>query len=359
MKILHTADIHLRKLDDERWRALERLVELGRSEEIDVLAISGDLFNSGVDAEQLRPAMRRLFSDTGFEAVLIPGNHDKECYRPGLHFGDNVHIISDPREPFEHKDLCIWGLPFQQMTGEKVLDMLRIIGGDLRAEKTNILLYHGELLDASFSRQDMGEGEGEDRYMPVKLSYFDELKIDYVLAGHFHTTFRSWPLKKGGYFVYPGSPVSITKRETGRRKVNLFNTGEPPRERLIDTPHFEEKTVELDPLSDKDPAEEVREALSGADEQAKILLSVTGYIDSKKTGITEKELVQRIKELGRGRVVDLEKGDFARFKDISDILEDELFQSFIDRLDKKEYDDKKKKRLRETVIRAMTIAKFG
>ncbi len=122
---------------------------------------------------------------------------------------------------------------------------------------------------------------------------------------------------------------------------------------------FEEKTVELDPLSDKDPAEEVREALSGADEQAKILLSVTGYIDSKKTGITEKELVQRIKELGRGRVVDLEKGDFARFKDISDILEDELFQSFIDRLDKKEYDDKKKKRLRETVIRAMTIAKFG
>jgi exonuclease SbcD len=76
----------------------------------------------------------------------------------------------------------------------------------LTADKKNILLCHGELLDAFFSRTCFG-AEGEGRYMPFKLSYFDDLNIDYVLAGHFHSRFDVWQLKNGGYFVYPGSPI--------------------------------------------------------------------------------------------------------------------------------------------------------
>lgn len=58
MKILHTADIHLRERHDERWKALQKIIEIGKREKIDVLAISGDLFDKGIDAEKLRPHIR-------------------------------------------------------------------------------------------------------------------------------------------------------------------------------------------------------------------------------------------------------------------------------------------------------------
>jgi len=35
MKILHTADIHLREYKDDRWKMLQKLIEIGKKEEID------------------------------------------------------------------------------------------------------------------------------------------------------------------------------------------------------------------------------------------------------------------------------------------------------------------------------------
>jgi len=55
MKILHTADIHLKEYNDERWEALQELINIGRKEKIDVLVISGDLFDRNTNAESLRP----------------------------------------------------------------------------------------------------------------------------------------------------------------------------------------------------------------------------------------------------------------------------------------------------------------
>ncbi|MDP9751427.1 metallophosphoesterase [Thermoanaerobacter pentosaceus] len=43
MRILHTADLHLKKYGDERWKTLEELIEVGRKEKINLLVISSDL----------------------------------------------------------------------------------------------------------------------------------------------------------------------------------------------------------------------------------------------------------------------------------------------------------------------------
>ena len=78
MKILHTADIHLRGDKDERWEALQKLIENGKENKVSIFAICGDLFDKDVDAESLRPKIRELFSNTGFKVLIIPGNHDKD-----------------------------------------------------------------------------------------------------------------------------------------------------------------------------------------------------------------------------------------------------------------------------------------
>ena len=87
MKILHTADIHLREYKDERWEALQKLIEVGRQNEVEIFTICGDLFDRGVDAENLRPQIREVFSKTGFKVLIIPGNHDSDSYKSGMYFG--------------------------------------------------------------------------------------------------------------------------------------------------------------------------------------------------------------------------------------------------------------------------------
>jgi len=250
LRILHTADFHLKEYGDDRWKSLERLIEVGKKEKADLFIISGDLFDKGIDAENLRSRIREVFSDTGFRIALIPGNHDKDSYRSDMWFGEDVVIIDDLRTPFECQGVKIWGMPFEPIDGEEILHRLRLLRGSLTNGTRNILLYHGELLDAFFSRRDFGD-EGDERYMPVKLSYFTGLGLDYVLAGHFHSRINSWKLQDGGYFVYPGSPISITKREIGRRHVNIFEVGRPPHEYPLDTPHYEEVVIELVPSEPK------------------------------------------------------------------------------------------------------------
>jgi len=350
MKILHTADIHLRAYDDDRWKTLQKLIEIGKQEKVEIFVISGDLFDKGIDAEILRPKIREVFSNAGFKIVLIPGNHDSESYKSGMYFGENVFILRNLNEPFkEYEDIRIWGLPFEPIEGEKILSKLHLLASNLPTDKKNILIYHGELLDAFFSRRDFGDEE-EGRYMPVRLSYFKDLNIDYVLAGHFHSKFDMWKLENGGYFVYPGSPISITEREIGQRKVNIFEVGSPPKEHLLNTPHFEDVNIQLDPFVDAQPIEVVKERIGRVHPEASIILTVRGYINSERSGVSEEELARQIGKIAKGRRT---KEQSFECSDIHVILEDDLFKNFMSKLEQRNYDEETKKQLRDLAIRAM------
>ncbi|HUU86844.1 MAG TPA: metallophosphoesterase [Candidatus Glassbacteria bacterium] len=348
MRILHTADIHLREYNDDRWETLQKLIEIGKKEKVEIFVVSGDLFNKGIDAETLRPKIRQIFSNNGFKIILLPGNHDSESYKSGMYLGEDTIILTNLAEPFYYKDVMVWGFPFESIDGGEILNKLHSLANNLVKDKKNILLYHGELLDAFFSRRDFGE-EGEERYIPVKLSYFKDLNVDYVLAGHFHSKFNLWKLENGGYFVYPGSPISITKREIGQRKVNIFEVGKGPNEYLLDTPHFEEVVIEFDPFIEKNPAEIVKEHLKKVHSKASIILTIRGYINSEKIKISESELVKQIKEITKGESVE----EHLEFRDIHTIFEDDLFKSFIKKVEQSDYDEEKKKQMRNIAIRAM------
>ncbi len=353
MKILHTADLHLRQYEDERWEVLQGLIALaGRF--VEVFVISGDLFDGRAASEHLRPRIRELFSNSGFKVVVIPGNHDRLSFEGGMYFGSDVVVLTELGKPFEYGQVRLWGLPFEPIEGGRLIRRLHSLRHRLTPDKKNILLYHGELLDTFFQREDFGE-EGEGRYMPVRLSYFKDLNIDYVLAGHFHSRFDVRRLENGGYFVYPGSPVSISRRELGQRKVNVFSLGEPPEGHSLDTPHFEEKSIEFDPLMDEDPLDVVRSCIEKTHHKAKLILRIGGFIDSKEIALSESELAEKIKELVEGRCAgeDLHM----EFKDIQGIVEDDLFRRFLDKLKEGRFEQAVKPRMREIAIRAMAGAR--
>ncbi|SPT53347.1 Nuclease sbcCD subunit D [Actinomyces bovis] len=84
MRILHTSDWHLgrtfhgRVLDDAHAAFTEHLLELVRSEQVDAVLLSGDVYDRAVPPAQsvqlLDETLRRLTEHT--RVILTPGNHD-------------------------------------------------------------------------------------------------------------------------------------------------------------------------------------------------------------------------------------------------------------------------------------------
>jgi len=355
MNLVHTGDLHLDSDAGPRWEALEAILSLAKGDEADLLMVSGDLFDSDVDAEALRVPLRSLFDGANFETLIIPGNHDADAFRAGLHFGERVQILNDSdwsSNFVDREDVRIIGIPFQDISADKFHRRLRSLREAVDPDRTNILLYHGELLDVSFDREAFGEESG--RYMPSRLAYFAELGVDYVLAGHFHSTFQVREFGEGSFFVYPGSPVSITRRETGRRHAALIEPGEVPKPILLDTHHFEQIKVTLDAFADEDPLERIRSALEGIHPQATVLLTVDGTIHG-----SEQELVEAIHEATSALQVEVRS---LGFRDLSRIVEHPVYTLIdsrlkeLERLGEQPLDPEKADATRQMVILAMTEA---
>ena len=355
MRILHTSDLHLREENPERWDALCEILELGKKESIDAMVISGDLFDADIDALKMKGALRELFSNTDFDIIVIPGNHDAKSFDDRAFFGSRVKVLRSAEDKYETDDTVITGIPFVKIKEHEIYSILRNISDSLTEDKCSILVYHGELLDAYYSAHDFGE-EGENRYMPVRLDYFSDLKFDYVLAGHFHTNFNILEFQKAdrtgkpGFFVFPGSPVSITKRESGKRKVNLFNTGESPREVFLNSFHYDAVNIKLDPFAETDPVSLIKRRLDEADAKAKILLTIEGYVNSVKHGIDETKLNEELELLKIER--DIEELQF-KAVDLSRMLEDDIFRAFDARLKTADLSSHEKIAMREYFLKAM------
>lgn len=351
MKILHTSDIHLKKCDDERWQALLRLIEIAQKERVEVFVISGDLFDENYDGENLRPRIREIFP-RDFTTIILPGNHDANSYKAGFYFGENVKIVESADTcVYEDQGTRIWGIPYENLNEGEVYLKLQSIGKNLTADKKNIILFHGHLID-KFPNNAYEDKEG---YMPVRISCFDGLNVDYVLAGHFHRKYFLMELKNGGCFVYCGSPVSVTKNETGRRSVNIFETeGSLPWHGYpLDTFYYEKLDIVLKPA--ENPVETVRERLKDVPGNVKLLVSVQGYIDSSLFGITEQGLAGQINEMVLGRT---DENAQLGFRDISVLLENQYFKRFEAKLKQKEgYSEEEKEKIRGIVIEAMTMRK--
>ncbi|MDW7740357.1 MAG: metallophosphoesterase [Bacillota bacterium] len=353
MKILHTADIHLTEHAAERWEALDYIVEAACAENVDVLAISGDLFDHNVEAEKLRNKLRSYLSRGDFETIILPGNHDFNAYSSGFYFGDKVRVIRNPFEPVSLGELVIWGLPFKAISGDRLVRDLHHLGEKMDPDHFNILLYHGELLDAFFSRNDLGD-EGNNRYMPVKLAYFNKLPVKYVLAGHFHSRYAGWNLPGGGLFIYPGSPVAVTRRESGRRVVNLIDGNKAPVELGLDSMHFQELLLELDPFSQKNPLESLADEIADVHQAARVILKISGFFNSAEIGLTESDLSVEIREKLSGLNVDEIVEDYI---DISRILEDDLYLRFKERMEKSDNPAEIKEQALRMVIDAFRVVK--
>ena len=131
MRLLHTSDWHLgRSLHRTDLRAaqaafLDHLVDTVRSEQVDAVLVSGDVYDRAVppvDAVQLcESALVRLRGD-GARVVVISGNHDSARrlgFGSALVDASGVHLrtrVADCAVPVmladDHGEVAVYGIPY-------------------------------------------------------------------------------------------------------------------------------------------------------------------------------------------------------------------------------------------------------
>ncbi len=355
-KILHTADLHLQQVDDERWQALLTILKTAQEQQVDAVTIAGDLFNQDVRSHQLRDKLRTVFSQQNYKIIILPGNHDARSFESGLFFGDNVTIITDQKILVKLNQTTISGLPFEPVSASKLGVKLDKLNQKLDPNQTNLVLFHGELTDLFFSSSDFGD-EGQQRYMPLKLSLLTKTRIDYLLAGHFHSRshIKRLPnqrLEQGGYFVYPGSPVAITTKETGPRSVTIIKTGQAPEPKQLETAYYQSINIQLTPDSAKQKITALENQLQQLPTQATGLITVTGFFNQNQVQTTEAELKQKLDQLAKQYHSQLTADGF-QAKDITRIVNSGLYQAVMQQIAKTEFDESYQQQLSRNFIQAL------
>ncbi len=348
MRIVHTADLHLRSDRDERWKALTAVIDAAISAGGDVLAIAGDLFDRDCDAPALKAPLRRTFERFGGTVVVVPGNHDAGGIRPGDFFGSNVRVLAGHDLFADVGGVRFVGVPYEDAGIDGTLARLRAAARQ-RIDGTSVLLYHGELLDLSPGGGAFGD-EDDREYMPARLADLGELGFDYVLAGHFHKNHDVRACGRG-FFVYSGSPTAITRRETGRRHVTVVETGEPPSALPLDTHHYEPVDIRFTPTATEHPFTRVERELSALPAGASALVDIHGFVDLAAHGMTEVEFQAGLKQACARFPCDSVTTDAC--SDVGAILAGDLFRRFETKLGDTVLGDEERAQVREMMIRAL------
>jgi DNA repair exonuclease SbcCD nuclease subunit len=317
-RLLHTADVHLTPEAEERREALEAVLTEADEFNADLVTIGGDLFESEVAAEQLRDTLREVFTDRSYPVLVIPGNHDADAFRNNLYFGESfIPATETPFEYFEVGDVRVTALPYTPAATDELLVALR----DREAfDGPECLLLHCSL------EAPLHGGVGDEtthRYFPVTKEELAGLDFEYYLAGHYHTQHRQ-DFSNGGTFVYPGTPSSVTRKETGRRTVVRIDTEANPAVQLtpLDSFHFDSLSLRITPGQEADALAEIQSQVDvwqGRQVNAEIV--VDGFTEMDEAAFSD--------------ALAAHSGDVQvtnRTRTVEHILSHPLFEAFSDRL---------------------------
>lgn len=340
MLILHTSDLHLSESRKETFAALKNILEKCKEHKVDLLTIGGDLFDSERDAEVLRPRLRRMFEANPFKILAIPGNHDREAYSANSDFGPDLKIATtEPFEIYTYEDVSVVAVPYQDQPSDQLLHKLEKAADNASAR---ILLIHCTL-DIGFTSQDFGE-EAAKIYFPITAETLSRLKYDYVLAGHFHTQTCKKLLNGKRYFIYPGSPISLSRKEKGKRQAILIDTTKRDVIGIsLDSFYCDYVQLYVRPGKEKETLKELKEwiALRSSD-NCKLEVEVSGFLR-----ISEPEFRKDLENIAENAEIT------HAYRSVDRVLTHPLYKRFSDKLQADEEIDEKEK-VDDFVIDAMS-----
>jgi exonuclease SbcD len=254
MRFVHTSDWHAgrtwkgRDRSDELGAVLEHLADYLARERIELLLVSGDVFDSGAPvahAEKLVFGFFKRVGQAGTKSVVIAGNHDSpariEAWGTLAELVD-VHAVGVPRPiarggviAFETRDrerVNVAVVPFaptrtlvtaleladddtqaRQRYGTEMGRIIDHLATSFRADAVNLLVAHTHLEGASFSGSERRVHLGDEWAATPQVL---PSTAHYVALGHIHKPQRI-PAATART-EYAGSPLQLDFGEIGEEK---------------------------------------------------------------------------------------------------------------------------------------------
>lgn len=281
MKILHTADLHLgKKLNkafrlDEQCAVVKEICELCDAEDIDVVLIAGDIFDTSVptsDAERVFYRSILTLAEHGRAVIALAGNHDDErrmcAAKPladlqGIVLAGELDFsalgaetLSDPTPPPSLYALAD-AADYLQKQRIKIVGRYGGITAVKGDERVNIALvpYPAESRLSRWEKQDYNVSYADRVKATIEkaCAFFDDnynilcthlfltktdasdslgglvalpvdvlpKTADYVALGHVHKHLR---VSKSPLAEYSGSPLQYAYDESRTKSVNIVDT---------------------------------------------------------------------------------------------------------------------------------------
>lgn len=263
MRILHAADLHLDSafaglaeekaalLRQESRDILRRMVDWANDHAVDVMLLSGDLFDSDRMYSQTARTLAQALARFRGRIFVSPGNHD--FYAPGsgydaVDWPENVHIFTSRRPQtvlLRSLNASVTGAAFTAAEEWEPFDGASFSGGDA---PIRLGVLHGEVT------------RGESKYRAIPPAEIEKMNLTYLALGHVH---RCAGVQRAGNtaYAYPGCLPGRGFDETGDKGF-LYGEITPEKVELEFIPFAPRRyqSVTAD-ITDRDPADAVRQAL--------------------------------------------------------------------------------------------------
>jgi DNA repair protein SbcD/Mre11 len=242
MRLLHTSDWHLGRsfhgvgLLGAQAAHLDHLVEVVRSERVDAVLVSGDVYDRAMPAPDtvalLSQTLERLV-DAGAQVVVSSGNHDSATrlgFASGLLERSGVHLrtsVADVGRPVVLGDVAVHPLPYlepalvadalgaTERTHAAVMRaaMQRVRDDAATRGGRTVVMAHAFVSGGVTSDSERDISVGGVSAVPVEV--FEG--VDYTALGHLH---GRQVVAEG--VRYSGSPVAMSFSEWRHRKGGLL-----------------------------------------------------------------------------------------------------------------------------------------
>jgi len=244
MRLLHTSDWHIGRslhgadLLADQERVLTGLADLIRAEGVDVVLVSGDVYDRAIPpaaAITVLDCVLTTLRATGAQVVITPGNHDSSIrlgYAAGLLAANGVHLrtnVARLAEPViiedAHGPVGIYGIPYlepdlvKQALGVPQArghaDVLLAAMDQIRADQHRRGLIRAVVLAHAFvAGGAKGDSERDITVGGVEVVPAEIFSgVTYVALGHLHR-----PQQITSEIHYSGSPLAYSFTEADQVK---------------------------------------------------------------------------------------------------------------------------------------------
>ena len=235
VRFVHAADLHLdapfkgidatdarvgTELMATTYRALDAIVELCLTRDVDFLVIAGDVYNASEKRPRAEFAFRRAcerLAEAGIRVFVARGNHDPASgWSAGLVMPETVHVFSE-RE--------VERVPVVR-DGEEVC---AVYGRSFRTAAEGANLATGFVRDAAdrlavgVLHTNVGGRTDYEPYAPCSLEDLRAARMDYWALGHIH---KPEVLSDDPAIAYAGCPQGLDPNETGPRGCRVVTLDE-------------------------------------------------------------------------------------------------------------------------------------